>query len=573
MQFFKDRGGFNTLNHILDVFTSEICSYSAPPFGTPKSDKDREDELRLSLATSGAVEVLTLYSRLVNGKNVTEAIQTMTLLARSERDRGSRVDYFSAPQLLVELRMAVLPTVRRLWSSDLIEKGYSSVSEKLIEVIRTICAADFEANAIKRSDKNPIIALKGPRKTFKESREYQTTVTDHGYDPELASEALYRCNNTVTSALEYCREVTEGNGERHPIPEGEIAPSSRPRTSASGSATPEDHAMTGGPAVVSAIDRLTNIPPPPAATAGETVPPDFDQFLAGLDRANDVSEPVPALPLVSSSSGPQQPPTEEPDRPQITVDDLNEERDAIRDNLIDKCLDVINAHGEVTFEVSDLITTVVSKSSDPTAQRKVVGETLVIALMSFAGEDDLRPCGKKIAAYAHLLALMLRDKAFYAAAVPELKENLPTLLSFVKLSPNHSAEEPSPWIAHILLIVEMLLSEDARPRKTRWTPPKDENDTAEPPVLEVVEPSVPQEQRTQLLEAIAILPKIGKDESLALAVLRILVILTRTRSVAQAVGEKKYIQRLFLMAKQLACASSARLQSPLMLILRHIIRR
>ncbi|KAE9376104.1 hypothetical protein N431DRAFT_333518 [Stipitochalara longipes BDJ] len=579
LQAFKDHGGFDTLNRILEVFTSEICSNPTNPLlQPPKADNNREEELKFSLATSGAVEILTLYSRLVHGKNVTEANQTLTLTTRSERDRN-RVDYFSAAQFLVELRMAVLPTVRRLWSSDLIEKGSSSISEKLIEVIRTIAVADFEANAAKRSDKGPIRAANSPRKTFKFNHEYQTAVTDHGYEADLADEALYRCNNQVALALEYCREALEGNNGRNPIPEGDVAPpldattSSRPRTGAStGTATPDDHSMTGGPTVATVLNNLAR--EPALATAGETIPPNFDQFLATLENRNgEGSQPAPAVPVATSSSEPQpSTPTEEITRPQVTVDDLNEERDAIRDNLIDKCLDVINAHGEVTFEVSDLITTVVNKSSDPTAQRNVVGSTLVVALMSFAGEDDLRPCGKKIAAYAHLLALMLRDKMFYAAAVPELKENLSTLLSFVKLSPNHSAEEPSPWIAHILLIVEMLLSEDARPRKTRWTPPKDENDTAEPPVLDAFEPSVPPEERTQLLDAIlAILPKIGKDESLALAVLRILVILTRTRSVAQAVGEKKYIQRLFLMAKQLAGASSARLQSPLMLILRHII--
>jgi E3 ubiquitin-protein ligase HUWE1 len=581
LQAFKDRGGFDTVNHILEVFTSEICSN--PLSQSEKHDESTEEFLRLDMATTGTGDILKLYSSMVSGKNVTEALQTMTLSNRSERDR-TRVDHFSAPQFLVELRMAVLPTVRRLWGSDLIEKGSSAISKELIEVIRTIAAADFEANAIKRSDK-PVTAVKGPPKTFRANSEYQTTVTDQGYDADLASEALYRCNNNVPSALEYCREVVEGKSGRNPVPEGDMTPtpdantSSRPRTSAStGTATPEDHAMAGGPTVSGIISALTNIPAPSAATAGETVPPNFDQILSQGDpgvgsRGNETSESASAVPRASSSSGPQpSPPTEEATRPQVTVDDLNEERDAIRDNLIDKCLDVINAHGEVTFEVSDLITTVVNKSSDPTAQRRVVGETLVIALMSFAGEDDLRTCGKKIAAYAHLLALMLRDRSFYAAAVPELKDNLSTLLSFVKLSPNHSADEPSPWIAHILLIVEMLLSEDAKPRKTKWTLPKDENDTAEPPVLESFENSVPQEKRTQLLNAILdILIRINKDESLALAVLRILVILTRTRSVAQAMGEKKNIQRLFVMAKQLAGASSVRLQSPLMLILRHII--
>lgn len=192
--------------------------------------------------------------------------------------------------------------------------------------------------------------------------------------------------------------------------------------------------------------------------------------------------------------------------------------------------------------------------------------------MSFAGDEDIRSSGKKIAAYAHLLALLLRERLFYNAAVGELEENLSTLLGFVKLAPNHSIEEPSPWIAHILLIVEMLLSEDTKPAKTKWVPPKDENDIPVDPVLEVSEPAVPEDECKQLLDSILeILPRIGKDESLAVAVLRILVILTRTRSVALVMGEKKNIQRLFVMAKQLAGVSSARIQSPLMLILRHII--
>ena len=56
--------------------------------------------------------------------------------------------------------------------------------------------------------------------------------------------------------------------------------------------------------------------------------------------------------------------------------------------------------------------------------------------MSFAMEDDIREVGKKVAAYAHLLALILQNKAFYNACVGSLKEHLPSLLEFVKLSPN-----------------------------------------------------------------------------------------------------------------------------------------
>ncbi|RDL40186.1 Hect, E3 ligase [Venustampulla echinocandica] len=562
LQAFKESGGFDGVNHILETFTKEICSsnYSL----TENQDKTTEEFLKFELATAGTKNILSLYALIVSGKNVTESHQTVAMTTRAERDR-SRPDHFSPPQFLVELRMAVLPIVRSLWRSDLIEKGSSQICEKLIEVIRTIANADSEANAIKRSDKI-VPQVKLPRKTFKSGPEHLAALAD-SYDADLANEALYRCNNNLSSALEYCREVTEGVGRRYPVPEGDIAPSSddtmssRPPTSGSaGTATPDDHAM--------AIDSRSNLPmiPPPDT---EVTSQNFDQLLSQF--AQSVAAVDPSRPT-SSAAAQQSATEEEVGTTQVTVDDLNEERDAIKEDLIDKCLDVINAHGDVTFEVADLITTVVNKSSDPSAQRKTVATTLVIALMSFAGEEDLRTAGKKIAAYANLLALMLRDKLFFAAAVGDLTENLSTLLSFVRLSPNHSSDEPSPWIAHILLVVEMLLSEDARPQKTKWTAPKDETEKPEPPVLEMAEPIVSSDERLELFDAILeILPRIGKDEALALAVLRILVILTRTRSVAQAMGEKKNIQRLFVMAKQLAGASSARIQSPLMIILRHII--
>jgi E3 ubiquitin-protein ligase HUWE1 len=568
---FKQRGGFDTTNRILESFAANIRPVNASS-DTLNLDRTAAETIRSEMSIVAVKEILSLYSQIVNGKNVTESIYTLSMLPRDGRDR-SRPDYFAPDQFLVELRMAVLPVIRRLWESDLAERAQCEVAERLIDVIRTISTADNEINVIKRSDKAAPV-VKPPRKPFRISEEHLATLLEE-HSPDLAQEALYRCSNSLTYSIEYCREVSQEGRRRNPIPEGDITlspdpnSSSRPRTvDSTGTATPDDHAMGNDPlAHVPALIESLNSELPPIATTGDSLASQLvDQLL---------ETPVPSLPAPDSgpSSAPQQSTSVAESQPsQITIDDLNEERAAIRHRLIDKCLDVINAHGGVTFQIADLITTAVNKSPDPPTLRKSVGTTLVIALISFAGEDDLSTSGKKIAAYAHLVALLLKDKNFYPAVVSELKDYLGTLLGFIKLSPNHSSDDPSPWIAHILLIVEMLLSEDARPRKAKWTAPKDENEKVEPAVLESVEPAVSPEERVQLLEAVLdIMPRIGKDESLALSVLRILVILTRERSMAQTVGEKKNIQRLFVAAKQLAGASSARIQSPLMLILRHII--
>ncbi|KAH8601879.1 hypothetical protein B0O99DRAFT_680995 [Bisporella sp. PMI_857] len=540
LQAFKDRGGFDVLNSMLQIFSSVIQS------------SDVADEIKdkfptyspLALSIKGVEKILEIYKDVVGGKNVTDAIQTVSMTSRENRDR-SKPGYFSPQQFLVELRMAVLPVVRGLWESGLVENTHAgSITRKIIEVIRTIANADYESHAYKRSDKH-VSVVKGPRQPFKVNQEHLANLTSSHHDQRLAEEALYRCNNNLTYATEYCNDLASGHRPRYPIPESDLSTaaettSPRPATSDSGDSTlPTERGS-------STADAISVIGPP---SDNQQV---VSSLTAGAEASNTQKNEVSSQ--------------------QITVDDLDEERATIREVLIDKCLDVVNAHGELTFEISDLIQTVVTKSPDPANQQKVVAETLVFALMSFAGEEDIRTQGKKIAAYAHLLALLLRDKAFYVVAVGELQDNLNTLLDFIKLAPNHSSDESSPWIAHILLIVEMLLSADTRPRKTKWTAPKDESDNVEKPVLEPFEPSVPIEERNKLLEAIMeILPRIGKDEPLAVSVLRVLVILSRTRPVAQVLGEKKNLQRLFVMAKQLAGASSSRIQGPMMIILRHII--
>ncbi|KAK6601015.1 E3 ubiquitin-protein ligase TOM1-like protein [Botrytis cinerea] len=592
LQAFKERSGFTTLNRILEAFTSEIRAGKDHSSEQQGESKTPEKTMKFELATIGAKQILSLYAILVNSKHIIEVPQTVAMIPRSERDRDrSRSDSFTPGQFVVELRMAILPTVRGLWESDMIEKAPSQISEKLIEVIRTIASTEGETGAVKRTTESQSARQpKSLRKAFKINSDSVTTLKEQGYDEDLAKEALYRCFNNLTNSTDYCKEhKRERTRGRCPIPDDdiEVAPepvgNSRPSSGSTGTASPNEQSIATNPTqtdVTAIINSLQTVATAPTSDQTGAPEPANDPFTPlGFNRM--MNQIVPGYENGAGSSAPRESPSlkptlstkvEEPSFKKVTVDDLNDERKLIRDNLIDKCLDVINAHGDVTFEISDLITTVVNKSPDHSGLRKIVAETLVVALMSFAGAEDVRTEGNKIAAYAHLLALMLREKQFYAAALGELKENLPTLLSFVKLSPSHSTEEPSPWIAQILLIVEMLLSEDAKPRKAKWTPPKDENEKVVAPVLEHVELAVSDEERSQLLESILdILPRIGREESLALAVLRILVILTRTRSVAQGMGEKKNIQRLFVMAKQLAGASSTRIHSPLLLILRHIV--
>jgi E3 ubiquitin-protein ligase HUWE1 len=133
----------------------------------------------------------------------------------SDRDR-EKADYFSPAQFLVELRMAVLPVVRTIWESDFVESASSSIAKCLIEILRTVLEGDHEHGAFKRSDKVPA-RTKATPKALITSSELVSKLADKGYSEELAREALYRCNNNLSAAEEYCNGHRD-HALRNPIP-------------------------------------------------------------------------------------------------------------------------------------------------------------------------------------------------------------------------------------------------------------------------------------------------------------------------------------------------------------------
>ena len=153
-----------------------------------------------------------------------------------------------------------------------------------------------------------------------------------------------------------------------------------------------------------------------------------------------------------------------------------------------------------------------------------------------------------------------------------MKDNLGSLFGFIKVFQDPTSDEASPWVGQILLIVEKLLAEDVQPQQIKWTPPGSEDAQADDSIVSMDEPLIPTDEKIELFEAvIEILPRIGKDESLALSVVRVLVILSRNREIATRLGEKKNMHRLFLVVKQLSGTANEKLQSSFMLVLRHII--
>ena len=264
--------------------------------------------------------------------------------------------------------------------------------------------------------------------------------------------------------------------------------------------------------------------------------------------------------------------------PAATKEDLDKERTDLRENMIERCLEAIQAHPNCAIEISDLIRDVVLRQTND-EMREEVGSTLANALSSLKTDDDdeSQPNARSISAYAHLLALLLQDEKFFSCNLETLSDKVDEYISFLDLALPSATEEMPSWIPDILLILEILLSEGEQPVEVQWNAPSTDSDPIPPFVLPPRNQIVNKEQRAQLFDfVVEILPRIGKEKTFAICVLRILVILTRDRDLAQKIGDKKNLQRLFVMTKQLAgagldCIKDARVTSSIMNILRHVV--
>lgn len=567
---FKEHGGIEVLNNMLQKFADDICTH------------DSED-LKNRQATIGMKKILEIYHFIVNGKNVVDSWGQVNLVQKSADSRSRDLSH----QLVIELRMAILPVVRKLWVSELAEKAKTPILTRIIEILQTIAAADHEQNAYRKSDKTSSHPIFKNRERVRFSwvphMALLKQLCDSGNDRNLSLEAIYRANGKPEDAEAYCRahkssDDTHLAGRRNSIPEYDefkdpASPKSEPASLNSSSGPPADpmaldiqdaigHAVLGDDLAEHSSEDLND-------TSNEISSQD-----SASREASTAPVPPPTQQAASSSSTALDSSATSP----VTKEDIDKERAELSSDLIDRCLDVLRAHPDSVFEISDLIQNMILKTNNED-KRTEVGEVLANALMSFAMDDEStkKTNGRSIAAYAHLLSLLLQDRPFFRSTLDSLKQNIGEYLGFLKVAPASSNEDLPPWMPYILLVFEILLMDDEQLVEAKWKIPTNEADEVEQPVWVAKELIMSEEDRSALLAAILdILPRIGKEESLALSVLRIMVVLTRDHAVAKTVGEKRNLQRLFVMAKQLCAGGSATMNKPhisdnIMIILRHIV--
>lgn len=624
---FKQKDGLQVVSKILEQFWGELKEL--PPADEASNASMSElERSRLMHAYAGIRIILSMFSYLVSAKCVTQASQSTTLAARPGDPQ--KPDYFNPAQLLVELRHIILPVVREIWKAEeLLEKASSGVSKTVIEILgAALHKGDEETTAFTRAqitnNKNLNNILSWERLIPPE--EQIKRLVDMGYTANAARQALLRCNDNLDDAVAMLSS-TNGSIERMPplLPgdhedsdesdededgggsgseddddvdeddghdeedEGETAPPAAPEppVDASGAAptapVPAPQAPEGPDA------ELAVAPPPPApvapaapASATLTTRIDINDLLSPVPPAPAPSQPgaststdvTASAPVSEATEGdkaklaeePKGEPKPEKENPfnNVCIEDLDELREEIRGQLIERCLEVINKHPDTTFELADLLKSAYGKSS---ADKKAdIVSTILMYLTSIQVEDDgdFRPRGKMIASTAHLLGLILQDQTYYDAGLSNLEEYFEYLVNFIKTYPGSQA----PWISTVLLILEKILADSAQIDKFKFDKEHPEAEA----VIENTGIKIDIDNQMSLFENIMnILPDVQRDEVLSIAISRVLVILTRKREISAKLMEDNNLRKVLHMYRRQAGNRVDKLQSSLMIMLRHIV--
>ncbi|KAK5136003.1 hypothetical protein LTR08_004257 [Meristemomyces frigidus] len=545
-------GGFDKLNEYLKRFGEVIMS------------KPTRDEQSVLAARDGLYSILDFYCYVTRSKTILEAMQTNVISVREPK----QADYFMPGQLVVEIRDSVLSAVRELWASEAIETIGDSYVKKLIEILRTILKGEGEERCLKRSDKASKRVQTNSLDLSLRSTNGVAALQSAGYDTRAAREAVYRCNHVGLAAQEYASLRRDYAAPRFAIPAGESSADTTALVNNSDSLmTDDDERDTPVPLADTDDDDDAGALGGMPANLGEQ---DLMEMI-GSGRVHDILSLTNGGGGVPAGGPSAAPPAQDTRVPYTTLEDLDDKRKKLRDTLIDRCLEVLSAVPGVTFELSDLIQAAVAKSGDSVNPRADIGRTLVSSLMSLQVEEASKESGIKISAYAHLVALILQDRDFFDSTLDELKEYFDNLIAWVHLESDQKAED-APWMEMILLIIERVLAEDEQPAMVTWEPPPADDPLKALPEITLPELTVSTELRLTLLDALVdVLPKVGKNPSLALSISRVLVTLTRSRDFAKRLSEKQSMQKMFMMIRQLAGSVDEKLHSCFLLILRHMV--
>ena len=423
-------------------------------------------------ANAGLKICLDILDDFTDSKCITDSAQSNNM----KNNDPARPYYFVPAQVLLNLRMEALPLTRLIWESEYADQASKNVVQKLVAILKHALNGDHESEAVQTDSAHPAPGSFTWRKMPNAMDPTKiTALKDKGYEEDLIREALYRSNSQTptnyTTAEDYCRALAINSRRRRlPVPE---------RESDSSAAFSDTPGIISPPNALPVGPFWTGLPDAPSGGAIEAALADVPQAAEDNEMEDVDSDDEPsvalrpaedALPtstssmdinnLLNSESEPSRGESQSRQAPSalsFSVESITAERALVREDLAERCNNILNNHQSLTFELSDLIISATKMLSDDLAKDywRTTSDLLTSSLLSMQVEDDINEVqGKKIAAAAHLVALLIQDGEVFKETLSVFQDSFEGLLSFLTLpAANGKAEEGSyPWVAPVLLI-------------------------------------------------------------------------------------------------------------------------
>ncbi|KIJ39919.1 hypothetical protein M422DRAFT_257242 [Sphaerobolus stellatus SS14] len=556
LMIFEERSSQSNINTmLLWSFTKfggmeallNICRRYASVAGSilPAKPVDRNEEL---VHVSGGLKVaLHLLHILVSSKPLLDSPQTVLITTKDKKETDP--DYFEPHNFIVMLRAIVLPFMQELWDAPWLVNAPVSVCKSVVQTMLELMAGENEEP--KGDTAAEFAAAMGGAASILHTRQQAIhadengvqQLCDMGFPRGAATRALTRMRNNVAAAAEYLLAQPlplppdpeePAQGENNDAGEGEAEEGDDDDGNSSG--TEEQHPEGGENELRGEDVEMAIADGPDEAASGTT---------SGADQDKETEQ-------------------KEVKAPEEWRKELNDAREALKETLGRRSLQLLDEHHSLIFDV---------KSAFIGPAEGYSSKTLPLIIQDI---KDFSPSAYEVheqplAIRCRLLALVLNDIGSLDSRLgfKASKELVDVLVALLLAHPaNADSETPvvPKWLAPHLLVTEALLVAGDEP-KPATLPAEGEEPTPQPVSDEPCYPAAGDKIFHICLKFLNY-PDLPQDE--LIAVMRLLVYLTREPSKARELVKLGGVASLLERFKKLSKETNG-CQVYVAIIFRHII--
>lgn len=464
---------FDTLR---TLWAEAIKLVDVPESDRSEAQKEKQKELERGIET-----VLNIISQLGSSKYLHDSPYTGSITSK-EKDRKSP-NYFNPHEWLVAMRLQILPVLREIWNTPNMKQFPKTVVRDIIKNIVQLLKADGESDAqtttlsVGPSASNVRLTssiFAPPRSTPVADEAHIQTLIDMGFERNSVEQALIRCNNQISRAIDYLFS--------HPQPfmNAGISSSTAHRLTSNDDATETSHAehlneadeddnddnedevsddehqddddsddddedAVDGAEILQRALRMSMEGPERTSEIGSDDEDDDDPFKSDDEDDHDAEVAV----------------EKSKNEHEARVEQLAVQRKEFRGEIAEKIMSFIDNREDIIFEIRDLCL-VVHKFSD---SDRILEELAKYVTDNQNILEDQQGSDERMRTTLRLLALMFRENSVQTTVDNLAPKLIPVLLQMFEASSNLNETQPLPtWLASLCLVLEVLIASQEEPR-------------------------------------------------------------------------------------------------------------